>query len=165
MGKQWKEWENLFFWSPKSLQMVTAAMKLRLLLLGRKAMANLDSVLKNRDITLLTKICIVKAMVFPVVMYRCESWMMMAKCQRNNAFKFWCRRRLLRVPWTGSKEIKSASPKGYQPWIFIGRTDAEAEALILWPHDGKSWLTGKDLDAEKDWKQKKKRAAENEMVR
>ena len=87
----------------------------RCLLLGRKAMANLDSVLKNRDITLLTKICIVKAMVFPVVMYRCESWMMMAKCQRNNAFKFWCRRRLLRVPWTGSKEIKSASPKGYQP--------------------------------------------------
>ena len=65
---------TLFFWAPKSLQMVTAAMKLRHLLLGRKVMSNLDSILKSRDITLPTKFCLVKAMVFPVVMYRCESW-------------------------------------------------------------------------------------------
>ena len=63
------------------------------------------------------------------------------------------------------KEIKPVNPKGNQPWMFIGRTDAEAEAPILWPPDAESWLTGKDLDAEKDWKQKKKSAAENEMVR
>ena len=74
MGKQWKQWLTLFFWAPKSLQMVTAAMKLRHLLLGRKVMTNLDSILKIRDITLLTKVHLVKAMVFPVVMYGCESW-------------------------------------------------------------------------------------------
>ena len=74
MGKQWKQWQTLFWGAPKSLQMVTAAMKLRHLLLGRKSMTNLDSILKNRDITLSTKARPVKAMVFPVVMYGCESW-------------------------------------------------------------------------------------------
>ena len=74
IGKQWKQWETLFWGAPKSLQMVTAAMKLRLLLLGRKAVTNLDSILKGRDITLPTKFRIVKAMVFPVVMYGYESW-------------------------------------------------------------------------------------------
>ena len=74
MGKQWKQCQTSFFGAPKSLQMVTAAMKLRRLLLGRKVMSNLDSILKSRDITLPTKVCLVKAMVFPVVMYGCESW-------------------------------------------------------------------------------------------
>ena len=74
MGKQWKQCQTLFFWAPKSQQMVTAAMKLRRLLLGRKVMTNLDSIFKSRDITLPTKVRLVKAMVFPVVMYRCESW-------------------------------------------------------------------------------------------
>ena len=74
MGKQWKQCQTLFFWAPKSLQMVIAAMNKRRLLLGRKVMTNLDSILKSRDITLPTKICLVKAMVFPVVMYGCESW-------------------------------------------------------------------------------------------
>ena len=74
MGKQWKQCQTLFFWAPKSLQMVTAAMKLRRLLLGRKVMTHLDSILKSRDITLPTKVRLVKAMVFPVVMYGCESW-------------------------------------------------------------------------------------------
>ena len=74
MGKQWKQWQTLFSWAPESLQMVTAAMKLRYLLLGRKAMTNLDSVLKHRDITLPTKVLLVKAMVFPVVMYGYDSW-------------------------------------------------------------------------------------------
>ena len=74
MGKQWKQGKTLFWGAPKSLQMVTAAMKLRRLLLGRKVMTNLDSILKSRDITLPTKVRLVKAMVFPVVMYGCESW-------------------------------------------------------------------------------------------
>ena len=101
MGKQWL---TLFFWAPKSLQMVTAAMKVRHLLLGRKAMSNLDTILKSRDITLLTKIHLVKAMVFPVVMYGCESWTIKkAECQRIDAFELWCWRRLLRVPWTARR--------------------------------------------------------------
>ena len=74
MGKEWKQCQNLFFWAPKSLQMVTAAMKLRHLLLGSKVMTNLDSIFKSRDITLPTRVHLVKAMVFPVVMYGCESW-------------------------------------------------------------------------------------------
>ena len=95
------ETETLFFGAPKSLQMVTAAMKLRCLLPGRKAMTNLDRILKSRNITLLANIHTVKAMVFPVVMYGCENWAIKkAECQRIDAFKSWCRKRLLRVPWT-----------------------------------------------------------------
>ena len=74
MGKQWKQWQTLFLGAPKSLQIVTAAMKLRYLLLGRKVMSNLDSILKSRDITFPTKAHLVKAMVFPVVIFGCESW-------------------------------------------------------------------------------------------
>ena len=93
-GEQWKQ--PLFSWAPKSLKMVTAAMKLRHLLLGRKAMTNLDGILKSRDINLPTKMCLVKAMVFPVVMYGCESWTIKkAECQRTDAFELWCWRRLL----------------------------------------------------------------------
>ena len=100
----------------------------RRLLLGRKAMTNRDGILKSRDITLPTQVHIVKAMVFPVVMYGCESWTIKkAERSRIDAFKLWCWRRLLRVPWT-AKEIKPVNPKGNQPWILIGRTDAEAEA-------------------------------------
>ena len=103
MGKQWKLTD--FIWgAPKSLQMVTAAMKLKCLLLGRKAVTNLDSILKSRDITLPTKVCLVKAMVFPVVMYGCESGTIKkAECQRIDAFELWCWRRLLRVPWTARR--------------------------------------------------------------
>ena len=103
MGKQEKLWQTLFWGAPKSLQMVTAAMKLKdtCLLLGRKVMTNLDSILKSRDITLPTKVRLVKAMVFPVVMYGCESWSIKtAECRRIDAFELWCWRRLLRVPWT-----------------------------------------------------------------
>ena len=101
----------------------------RHLLLGRKAMTHLDSVLKSRDITLLTKVRIVKAMIFPVVMYRCESWITKkAECRRIDAFALWCWRRLSESP-LDSKEIKPVHPKGNQS--FIGRTDVEAEAPIL----------------------------------
>ena len=103
MRKQWKQWENLFSWAPKSLRIAAAAMKCsheRRLLLGGKVMTNLDSVLKSRDTTLLTKVHIVKAIVFLVVMYECESWTIRkAECQRTDAFKLWCWRRLVRVPW------------------------------------------------------------------
>ena len=101
-------WQILFSWTPKSLWMVTTAMKLRHLLLGRKAMTNLDSVLKIRGITLQPKICIVKARVFPVAMYGCESWTIKkAWGQRIDAFKLWCWRRLLRVPWTARRSNQS----------------------------------------------------------
>ena len=107
----------------------------RHLLLGRKAMTNLDSVLKSRDITLLTKVQIVKAMVFPVVKYGCKRWTIRkAECWRFDAGELWYWRRLLRV--LDCKKIKPANPKGNQSWIFIGRTDAEAEApsntLAMW---------------------------------
>ena len=101
-------WQILFSWTPKSLWVVTTAMKLRHLLLGRKAMTNLDSVLKIRGITLQPKICIVKARVFPVAMYGCESWTIKkAWGQRIDAFKLWCWRRLLRVPWTARRSNQS----------------------------------------------------------
>ena len=133
----------------------------RHLLLGRKAMINLDNILKSRDITLPTKVRLVKAMVFPVVMYGCESWTIKkAEHWRTDAVELWCWRR---VPWD-SKEIKPVNPKENQPWIFIGRTDAEAEALILWPLDVKSWLIGKDPDAGKDRRQEERGTTENEMV-
>ena len=89
--------------------MVTAAMKIkRRFLLGRKAMTNLDNILKSRDITLPTKVCLVKAMGFPVVMYGYESWTIKkAECQRTDAFELWCWRRLLRVPWTAKRSNQS----------------------------------------------------------
>ena len=110
MGNQWKQCQTLFLWAPKSLQMVTAAMKFfkRRLLLGRKVMTNLDSILKSRDITLPTKVRLVKAMVFQVVMYGCESWTVKkAECQRTDAFELWCWRRSLRVPWTARRSNQS----------------------------------------------------------
>ena len=109
----------------------------RRLLLGRKVMTNLDSILKSRDITLPTKVCLVKAMVFPVVMYGCESWTVKkAECQRTDAFELWCWRRL-ESP-LDCKEIQPVHPKGDQSWVFFGRTDAKAETPILWPPHAKS---------------------------
>ena len=148
MGKQWKQWQTLFFWAPKSLQMVTAAMKLRHLLLGIKVKTNPDSILKSRDNTFPTKVHLVKALVFPVVMYGRESWTIKkAECRRTDAFELWCWRRLLRVPWTARR---ANHPKGNQSWMFIGRTDAEAETPILWPpnveeltHWKRPWCRGR----------------------
>ena len=127
-------------------------------------MTNLNTVLKSRDITLLTKVHLVKAMAFPVVMYGCESWTMKkAEHQRIDAFELWCWEKNLVGPldW---KEIQSVNPKGNQSWIFTGRTDVEAETPILWPPDMKSWLIGKDPDAGQDWRQKEKGTTEDEMV-
>ena len=133
----------------------------RHLILGRKAMTNLDSVLKSKDIILLTKIHIVRALVFLVVMYGCESCTIKkAEHWRIDASGLWCWRRLLRVPWTARR---SNQPILNWPWTFIGRTHAKAP--IIWPPDAKNWLIGKDPDAGKDWRQKEKRVAEYEMVR
>ena len=110
----------------------------RCLLLGRKVMTNLDSILKSRDITLPTKVCLVKAMVFPVVMYGCESWTVKrAERQRIDAFELWCWRRLLRVPWT-ARRANPVHSKGDQPWDFFGRNDPKAETPVLWPPHAKS---------------------------
>ena len=135
----------------------------RCLLLERKAMSNLDSILKSRDITLPTKVHLVKAMVFPVIiMYGCESWTMnKAECWRIDAFELWCWRRLLRVPST-ARRSNQVNPKGNRSWIFIGGTDAEAP--ILWLPDEKNWLLRKDTDAGKNWRQEEKGTTEDEMV-
>ena len=105
------------------------------LLLGRKVMTNLDSILKSRDITQPKKVWLVKGMVFPVVMYGCESWTVKkAECQRIDAFELWCWRRLLRVPWTATR----SNSEGDQPWDFFGKNDAKAETPVLWPPHAKS---------------------------
>ena len=123
------------------------------LLLERKAMTNLDSILKSRDITLPTKVRLFKALVFPVVVYGYEIWTIKkAECQWLDAFELWCRRRLLRVPWTARRSNQSIL-KEISSWIFIGRTDAAVETPILWPPDAKNWLIWKDPDAGKDWRQ------------
>ena len=127
-------------------------------------MSNLDSVLKSRDTTLPTKVCIVKAIIFLVLIYGCESWTIKkAECQRIE---------MLSKCGTGedswesldSKEMKPVNPKGNEPWIFIGRADIEAEALILWPPDAKKWLIGKDPDAGKNWRQEEKEAIKDHLI-
>ena len=121
------------------------------------------SIWKNREITLPTKFCTVKAKVFPVVMYRCETWTInKLKHQRTDAFKL-VLEKTLKSP-LDSKEIKPVNPKENQSWTFIGRTDAEAETPVLWLSDAKGWLTGKDPDPGKDWEQEVKGVTEDEMV-
>ena len=127
-GKQkrekWKQGQILYSWAPKSLKMITAAMKLRYLLLGRKAVTNLDGVLISRDITLPTKVHIVITMVLPIVIYRCENWSIKtAECQKIDAFKSWCWRRLLRIPWTARRSyqsvLKEISPQYLLEKLFL----------------------------------------------
>ena len=125
------------------------------LLRGRKLMTNLDSTLKSTDITLPTKVHLVKAMVFPVLMYGCESWTIRkAECRRIDAFELWC----WRDSWEslGLQGDPAVHSKGDQPWVFFGRADAKAETLILWPPNVKNLLIGKDLDAGKDGGQEEK---------
>ena len=134
--------------------------------LEEKAMTNLDSVLKIRDITLLTKIHLVKAMVSLVVMYRCESWTIKkAEHWRIDAFELWCWRRLLRVPWTARRSnqsiLKEINPEHSSEGSLM---NIHAEAPILWPPNAKNWLTGKDPNTGKHWGQEEKGATEDEMV-
>ena len=140
MRKQWKEWEILFYWAPKSLQIVTAAMKLKdACSITRKVMTNLDGILKNRDITLLTNIHLVKSMVYPSVMYGCESWTIKkAECQRIDAFELWCWWRLLKVSWTARRSNQSVlqeiSPEySLEGWSWSSSTLATwCKELTLW---------------------------------
>ena len=143
MGKQWKQWQIFFRRGSAGSKIIANGdcsheIK-RCLLLGRKVMTNLASILKSRDITLPTKVHLVKAMVFPELYYK-ESW----------APKNWCfwtvvLEKTLESP-LNCKVIQPVHPKRNQSWIFIGRTDAEAEAPIFWPPDARNWLTGKDPD-------------------
>ena len=159
MGKQWKQCQTLFSWASKSLQMVTATMKLKMLL-GRKAMTNPDSILKSRDISLLTR----RSYGF----FSSCAWMWELDHKESRALKNWCfwtvvLEKTLESP-LDCKEIQSVNNKGNQSWIFIGRTDVEAKAPILWPPDVKNWLIWKDSDAGKDWKEEEKGMTEDEMV-
>ena len=157
---------DFIFWGPKMTADGDWSHEIkRWLPLGRKAMTNLDSILKSRDITLPTKICLVKAMVFPVVMYGCERWKLDQK--QSWASKNWCfwtavLEKTLESP-LDCKEIQPVHPKGNQFGIFIGRTDAEAKGAILWPRDTKIWLIGKDPYTGKDWRQEEK-GTTGEMV-
>ena len=136
----------------------------RHLLLGRKVMTNIDSILKNRDITLSTKVCLVKAVIFPVVTYGCESWTVKkAENWRIDAFVLWCWRRLLRVPWTARRSNQSIL-KEICPEYSLEGLITEAETPILWSPHVKSWLVGKDSDAGRDWGQEKKGTTGDEMV-
>ena len=135
----------------------------RRLLLGRKVMTNLDSIFKSRDITLPTKVRLVKAMVFPVVMYGCKGWTIKkTECQRIDVFELWYWKRILRVPWTAKRWNQSILKEINPKYLLEGLI--ETKAPILWPSDAKSWLLGKDPDAGKDWRQEKG-TIEDEMVR
>ena len=134
----------------------------RCLLLGRNVMTNLDSIFKSRDITLPTKVRLVKAMVFPVT-YACKSWTIKnAEPQWTDAFELWCWRRFLKVPWTAKRSnqsiLKEISPEYSLEGLML------KQKPILWPPDAKNWLIWKDPDAGKDWKREEKGKTEDEIV-
>ena len=162
MGKQWKQCQTLYFWAPTSLQMVSAAMKLKDAYSLEEVMINLDSILKSRDITLSTKSSQGYGFSSGYV------WMWELDYKESWGPKNWCfwtvvLEKILENP-LDCKEIQPVHPKLDQSWIFIIRTDAEAETLILWPPDAKSWLIWKDPDSGKDRGQEEKGKTEDEMV-
>ena len=161
-GNNIKEWETLFSWAPKSLWMVTAAMKLEdACSLEEKLWEPRQHIKKQRHY-FANKACLVKSMVFPVVMFECESWTIKkAEHWRMDAFELWCWRRLFRVPWTARRSNQSILKKSIQN--FHWRTDVEVETPIFWPPDAKSWLIWKDPEVGKDWGQEKG-TTEDEMV-
>ena len=164
MGKQWKQWHTILGGFKILVDGDCSHEIKRCLLFGRKAMRNRDSILKSRHITLLTKVHLVKAMVFS----GSHVWMWELDYKESWALKNWCfwtvvLEKTLESP-LDIKEIKPVSPKGNQSWIFIGKTDVEAETPILWPSEVKSWLTGKEPDAGKDWGQEEKGTTEDETV-
>ena len=163
MGNQWKKWQTLFSQAPKSLADGYCSHEIeRHLLLGRKAMTNLDTGLKSRDITLLTKVHLVKAMVFPVVMYGWESCTIKkAEHRRTDAFKLLHWRRLLRVPWTARKSNKSILKEISAKYSLEGlmlKLKLQYFGNLMGRTD-----SGKDPDAGKDWRQEEKGMAEDEM--
>ena len=160
MGKQWKQWLTLFFWALKSLQMVIAAIKLKD---AYSLEGNLDSILKSRNITLPTNIHLVKAMVFPVVMYGCEIWTIRkAEHQRIDAFELWCWRRLLRVPWTARRSslsiLDEISPECLLEGLML-KLKLQSFGHLMQRTD--SW---ENPDTGKDWRWEEKGKTEDKMV-
>ena len=157
------EIETLFWGLQNHLQTVTAVLKLKIkrhLFFGRKAMTNLDSILKSRDITLPTKVHLVKAMVFSIS----HLWMWELLSTKDlDALELCCWKRLLRGPWTARRSNQSIL-KEISPEYSLKGLMAEAETPILWPVDAKNWPIGKDPDAGKDWRQEEKGTTEDEMV-
>ena len=147
--------DNLIFNRRETLFYLSKVKTIKTFLLGRKAMTDLDSILKCRDITLSTNVCLVQAMVFLIIMYRHE-----LDYKQSWALKNWCFWTVLLEKTLESpldcREIQPVHLKGNQPWVFTGRTDAGVEIPILWPPHVKSWLIGKDPDAGKDWGQEEK---------
>ena len=162
MGKQCKECQTLFFWAPKSLQMVTESMKLRHLLPGRKVMTNLDNVLKSRH-HFANKGLSSQGYGFS----SSHVWMWDLDYKENWAPKNWCFWIVMLKTLKSTldcKEIQLVHPKGDQSWVFTGRTDVEAETPILWPPDGKNWLFWKDPEAGQDWSWEGKGTTEDEVA-
>ena len=139
MGKQWKQCQTFFFFGSKITADGDYSHEIkRCLLLRRKVVTNLDSILKSRDITLPTKVCLVKATVFPVVMYGCESWTIKkAERRRIDAFELWCWRRLLTVPWTARRSNQSIL-KEINPGISLEGMMLKLKTPVLWPPHAKS---------------------------
>ena len=163
MGKQWKQWQALFWGAPKSLQMVIAAMKLKdVCSWKKKGMTYLHSILKSGDITLPTKVRLVKAMVSSVVMYGCESWTIKkAEHWRIDAFELWCWRRRLRVPWTARRSNQSIAKAINPEYSLEGlmlRLKLQYFGHLMWRANSleKTQLLRKDPDAGKDWRQEEK---------
>ena len=164
MGKQWKQWLIIFLGSKITADGDCSREIKRRLLLGRKAMTNLLSILKSRDITLPTKVRLVKAMVFPVVMYGCESWTIKkAKHWRTDGFELWCWRRRLRVLWAARRANQSIL-KEISPGCSLEELMLKLTLPILWPPDAESWLIWKDPNAGKDWGQEEQGTTEDEVV-
>ena len=164
MANRWGNSDRLYFGGSKITADGDCSHEIkRRLLFGRKVMTNLDSLLKSRDITLPTKVHLVKAMVFPVVMYGCEIWTK-RKLSIEELLLLNCG--VVEDSWEylGLQGNQPVHPKGNQSLIFTGRTDAEAETPILWPPDAKSWLIWKDPNAGKDWRQEEKGMTEDEVV-
>ena len=162
MGIQWKQWETIFLGSKITTDGDCSHEIKRCLLLARKVMTNLDSILKSRDITLPTNVHIVKVMVFPVVVY--ENWTIKkAECRRIYAFKLWCWRRLLRVPWTIKRSnqsiLKEISPEYSLDGLML-KLKLQYFGHLMWGN----WLIWKDPDAGKDWGQELKGTTKDEMA-
>ena len=165
MGKQWNS-DRLYFLGSKITADGNCSHEIKkCLLLGKKGMTKLDNILKSRDVTLSTKVHLVKSMVFPVVMCGCESWTIKkAECWRIDAFELWCWRRLLRVPWTARSSNQSILKEISPEYSLEGLMLKLKETPILWPPDVKSWPIWKDSGAGKDCRQEERGTTEDEMV-
>ena len=163
MGKQWKQWQTVFVGSKITADGDCSHEMKRCLLFGRKAMTNLESILKSRAITLLTEVSIQSCGFSSSCV-----WVWELDYKESWALKNWCfwtvvLEKTLESP-LNRKEIKPVHPKGNQSWIFMVKTDSEAKTPILWPPDAKNWLIGKDPDAGKDWRQEEKGTTEDKIV-